>query len=79
MTADSNLQFRELRQHNLKTMRRELYRLKKEYEELFNEWLKIRGNYTTDARVAWFKFKEKAEQYKALNFKMQEIERGLKK
>lgn len=71
--------FQRLRQHNLKTIQRELYRLKNEYQERFDFWLTKAGEYTTATRVAWAKFTQYAIQYKELNFKVQEIEGGLKK
>ena len=69
--------FQRLRQHNLDTMRRELYRLKYEYQERWDFWLTKAGEYTTETKVAWAKFTECAIQYKELNFKMRSLEREL--
>ena len=66
-----------LRQHNLKTMRSELARLRLEYIELFKDWLKKRGEYVTDTKISKFKFFEKALEYKELNFKMLEVQKEM--
>jgi len=71
--------FQRLRQHNLDTMRRELYRLKNEYQERFDFWLTKAGEYTTATKVAWAKFTQYAIQYKELNFKMKHIEKQVSK
>ncbi len=74
MTEDALLK---IRRSNLATMRRELYKLKREYEELFKDWLKQRGEYTIEVRMLFHKFREKAEEYKELRFKVLANENGL--
>ena len=75
MTENSD--FQRLRQHNLDTMRRELYRLKCECQERWDFWLTKAGEYTTETKVAWAKYTEYAIQYKEMNFKMRSLAREL--
>ena len=69
--------FLKIRRDNLKTMRRELYRLKREYEEEFNKWLARRGEYLTATYVQWAVFRAKAIEYKALWAKVQQVAKGI--
>lgn len=62
-----------IRKSNLETMRRELYKLKREYEELFKEWLAKSGEYLTATHVRWMEFRAKAIEYKELNFKVNRV------
>ena len=66
-----------VRRSNQEIMRRELYKLKKEYEEKFNHWLKKKGEYLTESHVRWMEFRAKAIEYKDLHFKFLANERGL--
>lgn len=69
--------FLKIRRDNLKTMRRELYRLKREYEEEFNKWLAKSGEYLTATHVRWMEFRAKAIEYKELWAKVQHVAKGV--
>lgn len=66
-----------VRRDNLKTMRRELYRLKIEYQEEFDKWLAKSGEYLTATHVRWSEFRAKAIEYKELNFKVKRNEKAI--
>ncbi len=69
--------FQKLRKHNLETMRRDLYRLKREYEEEFKKWLAKSGEYLTATHVRWMEFRAKAIEYKELWAKVQRVAKGV--
>ncbi len=75
MTEDALLK---IRKNNLETMRRDLYRLKREYEEEFRKWLAKSGEYLTATHVRWMEFRSKAIEYKVLNAKVNRVARGMK-
>ena len=66
MTEDSLLA---VRRRNQEIMRRDLYKLKKEYEAEFKIWLEKRGEYLTETYARWAVFRAKAIEYKELHFK----------
>ncbi len=66
-----------IRRSNLKTMRRDLYRLKRAYEEEFRKWLAKSGEYLTATHVRWMEFRAKAIEYKELNAKVNRVARGM--
>ncbi len=68
-----------IRKSNLETMRRELYKLKREYQELFNKWLEKKGEYLTATHVRWMEFRAKAIEYKELWAKVNRVARGMEK
>lgn len=74
MTEDPLLK---IRRDNLKTMRRDLYRLKREYEEPFKEWLEKPGEYLTATYARWMEFRAKALEYKELWAKVQRVAKGI--
>ena len=74
MTEDALLK---VRRSNLKTMRRDLYRMKREYEEEFKKWLAKSGEYLTATHVRWMEFRAKAIEYKALWAKVQQVAKGI--
>ena len=76
MTEDALLK---IRKSNLETMRRELYKLKREYEEEFRKWLAKSGEYLTATHVRWMEFRAKAIEYKELWAKMQCVAKGVEK
>ena len=69
--------FMRIRRDNLKTMRRELYRLKTEKDILFNLWLEKAGEYVTATYVRWTDFRIKAIEYKELWAKVQQVAKGV--
>ena len=74
MTEDALLK---VRRSNLETMRRELYKLKREYEALFKKWLNKKGEYLTATHVRWAEFRAKAIEYKELWAKVQRVAKGV--
>lgn len=74
MTEDALLK---IRRNNLETMRRELYKLKREYEEQFRKWLAKSGEYLTATHVRWMEFRSKAIEYKELWAKVQRVAKGV--
>ena len=69
--------FLKIRRDNLKTMRRELYKLKTEKDILFNLWLEKPGEYLTATHVRWSEFRVKAIEYKELKAKEQRVAKGV--
>ena len=74
MTEDALLK---IRCNNLETMRRDLYKLKREYEEEFKKWLAKSGEYLTATHVRWMEFRAKAIEYKELWAKVQRVAKGV--
>jgi hypothetical protein len=74
MTEDSLIT---VRRSNQEIMQQELFILRQEQDELFEKWLNAPGEYVTDTKVRFAKFKEKALEYKTLRFKVIENKRGL--
>ena len=74
MTEDT---FLKVRRDNLKTMRRQLYRLKREYQEEFDKWLAKSGEYLTATHVRWSEFRTKAIEYKEMWAKVQQVAKGV--
>lgn len=62
---------------NQETMRRDLYKLRREAEALFKKWLQKPGEYLTATHVRWSDFKHKAIEYKELWIKCRKNESGL--
>ena len=72
MTEDPLLR---IRRNNLESMRRDLYKLKRQYEELFRKWLAKKGEYLTATHVRWAEFRAKAIEYKELWAKVNSVAR----
>lgn len=74
MTEDALIK---VRRSNQESMRRDLYRLKKEKDALFDHWLLKPGEYLTATHTRWAEFREKAIEYKELHFKVKRNEKAI--